>query len=277
MDVLPKNRTLAIRGDVVRSLRIQKKWGTTEDFAEAIRMSKDRMEAIERGGAKVFAGTLVRLAEALDVHWRELLCEPEAANHAPAPVIRKGGQAATLYIAGKTLADLTEEDIAKYLAKLRELTGIQGEIQLISLEEGSIVFTLGLDDDDAARTVAAFCAAKLDSLDIAEMRLPGDRAIWEKLQQRYGEAERMAQMLGKKAVALGEAFDDATITRICSEYEVENNLPNVLCSTVEAKVRTAAHILYEALSRRDGGFTFDIDDSGSLNLRRTRPLATSTV
>ena len=168
---------------------------------------------------------------------------------------------------------MTEEDTARYLAKLRELTGIQGEIQLISLEEGSIVFTLGLDGDDAARTVAAFCAAKLDALDIAEMRLPGDRAIWEKLRRRYDEVERMAQVLGKKAVAFGEAFDAATITRICSEYEVENDLPNVLCSTVEAKVRLSARILYEALSRRDGDYAIDIDDSGNLNLHRTGPLA----
>lgn len=45
---------------------------------------------------------------------------------------------------------------------------------------------------------------------------------------------------------------------------------------MEAKVRLSARILYEALSRQDGGYAIDFDASGNLNLRRTRPLAVDT-
>ena len=273
MDVLPKNRTLPIRGDMVRTLRIQRKWGSTKEFADGIGMSEDRLEVIERGGAKVFATTLVKIAEALDVHWRDLLCDHATVEQAPAPEVKSRTQPMQVIITGKKSADLTEEDVDRIRAKVRELTGVQGEIELISLEDGSIILTLGMEDEDLARTVAAFCTDKLDPLSVGGMRLPGDRAIWEKLRRRYDEADQLARLLGKKAVAFGEAFDDATITRICSEYEVESGLPNVLCSTVEAKVRRSARLLYEALSRQPGGYTIDIDDSGSLNLKRTGLIA----
>ncbi len=77
--VLPKGRTIAIDGDAVRTLRIQKGLSVA-DLAANADMSIDRIMKIEKGGQKVYASNLINLAQALGLgeDWRPLL---EGAKH----------------------------------------------------------------------------------------------------------------------------------------------------------------------------------------------------
>jgi transcriptional regulator with XRE-family HTH domain len=184
--LIPKGH-IPINGELVRTKRILGGWGSPAAFADKLGMSEKRMIQIEKGGANVYAATLVAIAKLLGVEWNELIDETAKAKldsvDAPAPT-----PAATVVLINiSNIHDFDDDSIQELIRKIKKAAKIEGDISIISVEDGSIVLTLGLSEVDMIQLVSAFCQGKLINRGFTSMKLAGHGNLWLILQSHFEE------------------------------------------------------------------------------------------
>lgn len=172
---LPKGRTLPIKGDAVRTLRLQREWNH-EDLGRRAGCTGRTIENIERGGKRVYAVTLIGIAKALGVSHADLLSEPVEGDAAPEGRRVKG---VCIHFTMNFQNVDASEQLISLMNRLAAAIGARSEIEVFALEDGSLVVVAGMSEEDALRLVAAFGdeiskdgEGRLDALAVEEISFP---------------------------------------------------------------------------------------------------------
>lgn len=174
---LPKGRTLPINGERVKTLRLQREWNM-EELARKAGCTSRTIENVEKGGKRVYAITLMAIAKALGVSHADLLTEP-IGDH-PAPEGRRFAGVNIVFKMNFQNIDASDE-LMDLMNRLAAAIGARSEIEVLALEDGSLIVTVGMSEEDALRLIAAFGdvvshagggEGRLDALAVEEISLP---------------------------------------------------------------------------------------------------------
>lgn len=174
---LPKGRTLPINGEVVRTLRLQRQLDI-EELARKAGYNSRTIDNIESRGVKpVYAATLMAIAKALGVSHADLLAEP-IGEHSPPQGRRVSG---SIHFRMKFENLDASDELIALMNRLAQAIGARSEIEVLAVEDGSLVVTVGMSEEDALRLIAAFGdvvshagggEGRLDALAVEEISLP---------------------------------------------------------------------------------------------------------
>jgi transcriptional regulator with XRE-family HTH domain len=183
---LPKDRTIAINGNAVTTLRIQKKWDVIRLASEA-RCSVKTIENIEKGGKRVYAATLEALATALDVDYQELLAAavPDAAS---ASQSRRSVRVVIELSRPFDGYDETDE-FTSDMQNIRRLIAAQDEINVLAVYEGSVKIKLEMSYQDTLRLHTAFWTKRLAEPKIKSIQI-SDPGLHYEIRRAYERLHR---------------------------------------------------------------------------------------
>lgn len=180
---LPKGRTVPIKGDAVRTLRIERRWEVSE-LADRAKCSSKTIENVERGGKRVYAVTLAGIADALQVDLATLLTRPLVADAAPASTVqeRRVSGVSVHFTFNFQNVDASDQLVA-LMERLAATIGAKAEIEVLSVKEGSVIVTLSMSEQDALNLLSAFGymisedgTGVLDPLAVSEIGFPSNPA-----------------------------------------------------------------------------------------------------
>jgi transcriptional regulator with XRE-family HTH domain len=163
-DALPKVRTIPIRGDVLRTLRIHKGWTKPKqwetEYSPKAGMSVDRLAEIERDGARIFPKSLLRLAKVFDVVWQTLVDWEALQAELPPPLDQAfrppmGNHRVSIRYSGE-ITDNESIDLNKIFNLVNKMSGEKGKIVAITVEDTGPVVTLELRNDAVVQFASAF-------------------------------------------------------------------------------------------------------------------------
>lgn len=166
---LPKGRTLPIKGDAVRTFRLQRDWEEGE-LASRAGYSRKTIYSIENDpGKRVYAATLMAIAKALGVSHADLLAGP-VGEYSP-PEGRRISGVSIHFTLNFQNVDASDELISR-MERLAAAIGATAEIEVFAVRGGSLVATVGMSEEDVLRLVHAF-GTRLDAAPPPEGRAGG--------------------------------------------------------------------------------------------------------
>lgn len=283
--LLPKSRTVPIDGDAVRTRRILGGWKTQGEFAKEVNMSEDRLRAIERGGAKVYSHTIVTIANVLNVHWSKLVAK-SVVEDIPEPDHPAKGQIVPVFVFIGNINNLDDAMLLERLKKLKTAAGLEGEITVYSVDEGSVNVALGMDLKDLVAAVAAFCQGKLDDIEIVDVKVPGEAMVWERLKEKYEIINLWSKSDDPEYDRIFYYYDNLFMTDLIesvleAKFETLPRLRSArnemaVLSGVKVLVFNASEIMYAVMKNANNMLKLNIDDGGTLTISRMglqKPLA----
>jgi transcriptional regulator with XRE-family HTH domain len=160
---IPRSRTLPVRGETLKNLRVKKGWPVRE-LAKKAGCSKETIENAERG-RPVYLATLAKIARALDVAVDALLADssdlPTPATTNPSPVRRIAFDITLRF----EMADFDESNqFGSLMMQLVRRAATQSLIDINSITDGSVIIRGEMDEEDYARLLAAFREGRLADL-----------------------------------------------------------------------------------------------------------------
>ncbi len=184
---LPEGRTLEIRADMVKSLRLKEGW-TVEQLANQAHCSVKTIQNVEHGH-NIYLATLIKIAKALKVDHQALLADTAI----PAAVAEGSPQSPNvktrniyIILAINSVADFDEAtQLPKLVEELRKVASIHENINIKSVVDSSVKITLDMHEDDVLSLVSAFIAGSLQPLGIVELGLPPNQHMLDIL-RRFG-------------------------------------------------------------------------------------------
>lgn len=150
---LPKGRTLPIRGDAVRTFRLQRDWGEDELASRAGYSRKTIYNIENEPGKRVYAATLMAIAKALGVGHAELLAGP--VGECSPPEGRRISGVSIHFTLNFQNVDASDELISR-MERLAAAIGATAEIEVFAVRAGSLIATVGMSEEDVLRLVHAF-------------------------------------------------------------------------------------------------------------------------
>jgi transcriptional regulator with XRE-family HTH domain len=170
LPAIPKGRTLPISGDAVKILRVQRGW-SIEELANAARCSVKTIQNVEHG-ARTYLSTLVKIAEAFNVPYHQLLGESAIVSPTPAaaPADHNRKKLSITINVDFSAFDETKH-LPLFVDALRHLIAAIADFGIGPVTEGTVVIAFEMWDDDTLATLEAFCATKLDELGVIATRL----------------------------------------------------------------------------------------------------------
>lgn len=284
--VLPKGRAIPINGDLVRTKRIEAGYATPSAFAERLGMSEDRIIDIEKGGAKVYARTLVKISQLFDGNWENLLVQPiSKSTNTISAVKPTAGNVVLVLVKIDDINNYDDEKINKLIDKIKNSIGLTDDVSVISVDDGSILITIMLTESDYVRLVFSFCHGKLDDFGFKEIKIQGIFYIWKKLIERFEVFRKVARESGTDNLDQSEIFDRRFLQGLISDLKWEyfnkrysiniNKLPQYDDEEIEITleltylVKLGAFIIYTCLKVIDSKCSLSYDIDGVLVIRRS--------
>lgn len=166
METQAQGRTVRPDAEAIKRLRLEKGW-RAEDLARKALCSQKTIENAERG-ANLYLFTLAKVAKALGVAYQTLLPAPIPASN-PQPQQRRIDVQITLSI---PFAEFDEsEQLVGFIELLKRLLPTRDEIHVKAVSDGSVVLTIELSAEDAAKLLVARARGDLDDLKIADVKI----------------------------------------------------------------------------------------------------------
>jgi transcriptional regulator with XRE-family HTH domain len=149
MEIQAKSRTVRPDAEAIKRLRLEKGW-SVEKLADKAICSIKTVENVEKGSS-VYLSTLSKIATALEVEYKTLLPGGESPAEPPAAERRFEVQIKLSVPFG----DFDETELVGLVQMLRRLLK-GGDIDVAGIEEGSVIVTLRLTEEEMKRLVSTF-------------------------------------------------------------------------------------------------------------------------
>lgn len=249
-----KNRTIPIDGNTVKALRLQRSWDIA-DLARKARCSEKTIINIERLPTKrVFACTLMAIAGALDVAWKDLLADPGTQLTPPLPPRRRITLTVTINVDYDDF-DFSDE-LHERVDRLAKAIAAVGDIDVDQVRRAnSVDINLQMTQPDLITFVHEFCAGRLDSHQITAFKdiWWRDYDIWTRLLERYAlrakEWESKHTNLPRYSFIFGMQYQRFLLSDIRKTVAASSLLSSWdKVGKLKYAVNAAASVVYTAIS-----------------------------
>lgn len=204
----PLGRTVRIRGDVVRALRMRKGW-TAEKLSSRVGCSLRTIDNVE-ASKNVIPKTVAEIAEALGVEIGTLIEGPAGVPH-PSQDSQADGSANRHRIDVSVNINPTPEDkdgTKRFPEIMREITsavGTKEEVEVSGIsKKDRINIHISISPDQLVQLVAVFCAGRLDFATFRSVDFRPDSFLEQLLQALAPEPGK--SRLSREEQAIGKYF-----------------------------------------------------------------------
>lgn len=161
-----KGRTVKIDGDEVKRLRIARGW-RVEDLAVKAKCSIKTVGNVEHG-ASIYLFTLSKFAEALGVECISLMAGKKETATDPVNKHRRFEVQVKLSIPYNDFDE--SEQLIQFVKALRDLLKGDDDMNVTNVEDGSVVITLEMSEENVARLFKAHWGGLLEQLSVTDCR-----------------------------------------------------------------------------------------------------------
>lgn len=190
------SRTLAIKGDRLKRLRIQQGWSVEELATKAVCSVKTIQSA--ENSKKMYMSTITKIANALNIKAYVLLAEVNLADPPPPPEWKEIIESKERMFGFFILVNIDFKEVDESVQVPEIVNGVveaaspQKDVYVVAVRSGSLIVCFAMVKSDVERVVGAFCAYKLDGLAVVALLCPD--SLRGQLTERFRGAEKFAQV-----------------------------------------------------------------------------------